>query len=121
MTKNPRSKRGVELDTSLTHGRLCSGRGEDGKPYMAALKSYSRSVTRGVYSCGAVVGDCLYLLTEPANNPDIMLCLPLCKRDGSGSAVTEVRHCHAGSGHKWKVILKDFLFGQTDCVDLFTA
>ncbi|BDA42209.1 hypothetical protein COCOBI_03-0960 [Coccomyxa sp. Obi] len=63
--------------------------GDGGRPYMAALTKYSRPVTKGVYSCGAVVGDCLYLLTEPANFPDIMLCVPLCKRDGSASAVSE--------------------------------
>ncbi|CAL8468101.1 g7640 [Coccomyxa elongata] len=52
--------------------------GDGGKPCTTALTKYSRSVNRGVHSCGAVVGNCLYLLTEPANNPDIMLCLPLC-------------------------------------------
>ncbi len=66
---------------------------------MINLTKYSRSVRRGVYSCGAVVANCLYLLTEPANDPDIMLCLLLCKQDGSGSSVTKVGLCLADSGY----------------------
>ncbi len=57
---------------------------------MVALDMYSKQMQKGVYSMGAIVGDCLYLLTEPATSPDIMLRMRLRRENGTSNPVKEV-------------------------------
>ena len=60
---------------------------------MSVLDIHSAKMEMGAYSNGAMVGDCLYLMTEPATSPDVMLCMRLGKDKGISENVEEVGRC----------------------------
>lgn len=60
---------------------------------MSVLDIHSIKVEKGAYGKGAMVGDCLYLMTEPATLPDVMLCMRLGKDKGISENVEEVGRC----------------------------